>query len=435
VKHYLMPAPVIIVLIFSICLTVITAHPAAAAPEKTTVSDTQDPVKKKKKSKKEQIKKILPKYQQAEKNEKRKEEVSGTRNDADVSSIKKSASSELKNILVLLAEIPQGEENPIIAPIYMTDQKKIFGTRTDFCFNWVGYKLTFTFRQNRFPWKNTSLEEVIIGSFLYASGTNLGFIKNTYREEKRFYTNYTSQILIFRWKIHRYLTAGIGCGSRQYFFKRRELPAGFIMPRDHINIFPRAIVAIGELTEKGIDQLTEGVRLSSWAGYGIRNRWDAWGSSSDLQSGAYAKEFLIYSVSLNAGVLFRRHHNLKARARYKGGIDNDFLSRPRFGGTIDNAKLDVVHGYTLDQFRVYRFGLINTQYGFNIFKRLRLNLFFDYAAIFSPEKEGIIGTGYGIRIIAVGGLPIWLTHGIGRRVVPVLDDPQQTFMIMTAAGW
>ena len=64
-----------------------------------------------------------------------------------------------------------------------------------------------------------------------------------------------------------------------------------------------------------------------------------------------------------------------------------------------------------------------------------MNLFFDYAHIFSPTKEDIFGSGYGFRIIAWGGLPIWITHGIGRKYRPQKESFEHTAMIMTAAGW
>ena len=124
-----------------------------------------------------------------------------------------------------------------------------------------------------------------------------------------------------------------------------------------------------------------------------------------------------------------------ARGKYKGGVDNDFITRPRFGGTIDNAKLDVVHGFTIDSFRVNNFGLINAKYGFNIFKRLRMTFYFDYAHIYSPNTEDVFGCGYGFRILSFGGLPIWITHGIGRKYRPEKGPFEQAFMVMTAAGW
>ena len=123
------------------------------------------------------------------------------------------------------------------------------------------------------------------------------------------------------------------------------------------------------------------------------------------------------------------------RARYKGGQDNDFLTRPRFGGSIDNAKLDVVHGTTVEQFRCEGFALVNSRFSFNIFSRLRMNLFLDYARILGPTPQDVGGTGYGFRILAWGGLPIWLAHGIAKRYYPEGTKPEQTITFMTAAGW
>ena len=122
-------------------------------------------------------------------------------------------------------------------------------------------------------------------------------------------------------------------------------------------------------------------------------------------------------------------------------MDNDFLTRPRFGATIDNAKLDVVHGFSLDKFRVEEFGLINVKYGFNINDRIRMNLFLDYAHIFRhPEGDNdlskdIFGIGYGFRVLTFGGLPVWVTHGIGKICHPQWGATEHAVMILTAAGW
>lgn len=372
-------------------------------------------------------------YKHSEKE--RNKEITTIQNEADVTGIRESAHEDINSIIVLVGELPADKRDNVYAPIFLTDSKKIFGTITDFSFKWVGYKSTVKFQQNSFPWKNTSLSETVIGSFLYASGTNIGFNRGKLEEENRFYTNYTSEILTLKIKFPLFTSIAMTLDSRQYFFVKRDTPKDFIMPLNHINLFPRMDVSIDLLKEKGIDQLTSGFRISSWAGYGIRNRWEEWGEPDDLQTGEKARKFVIYSSEITAGLLFLKNHNLVIRARHKGGIDNDFLTRPRFGGTIDNAKLDVVHGFTIDQFRVKRFGIINTQYGFDIIQRLRFNLFFDYAHVFSPDKMDIIGTGYGFRILAWGGLPIWLTHGIGRIYSPEKQPFDHVFMIMSAAGW
>jgi hypothetical protein len=383
------------------------------------------------------IKKIVPTYREREGGKARKSETSEIQNDVDTRSIKESASQDLKNILVLLSEIAPQRGNPTIAPVFMTDQKEIFGTKTDLSFSWVGYKMSLKLKQPNFPFRNTSLQEVIIGSFLYASGTNLGFVKSSssYQKETRFYTNYISEMLILRWKIARYLTTGYGLDSRQYFFVRQDTPYGFRMPKDHVNVFPYFILEIGSLHEQGIDQLTEGILLYAWAGYGIRSRWRWWGEAQEPQSGSYARDFAIISAWLKFGVLFAGHHNLVVRFLFKGGIDNDFLNRPRFGATIDNARLDVVHGFPLDYFRVNSYCLLNMSYGFNVFSRLRLTLYFDYARTFLPRSNNIIGTAYGIRVITIGGLPVWFTHGMGTRIFPDAPQLHHAFMVMTAAGW
>ncbi|MBN2041759.1 MAG: hypothetical protein JW864_17110 [Spirochaetes bacterium] len=345
------------------------------------------------------------------------------------------AEEELNSIIVFVAELPADNRNNIYAPIFMTKSDKIFGTITDFSFKWVGYKTTLDFKQKGFPWKNMTLSETIIGSFLYASGTNIGFNRGKLEEESRFYTNYFSEILTLKIKLPFYTSAAFALDSRQYFFVERETSENFTMPLNHYNIFPRIDLGIGYVKEDGIDQLTSGIELFSWAGYGIRNRWEEWGEPGDMQTGEKARTFLIYSSKLTAGLLFRKNHNLVLRAHYKGGTDNDFLSQPRFGGTIDNADIDAVHGFTLDQFRVKKFGLANLRYGFNIIERLRFNLFLDYARIFSPDTQNIFGSGYGFRIIAWGGLPIWLTHGMGKIITPEKKAVDHVFMIMTAAGW
>jgi len=95
----------------------------------------------------------------------------------------------------------------------------------------------------------------------------------------------------------------------------------------------------------------------------------------------------------------------------------------------------VVHGFTVDSFRVKSFGLVNLKYGFDVASRLRINLFLDYARIFAPDPEHVAGSGYGIRILAIGGLPVWITHGIGRRNFPESARWEHVVMVMTAAGW
>lgn len=372
-------------------------------------------------------------YKHREKESVRRKGIRTVQDDADVSAIKDGTSEEINNIVVLVGEIPSDGENAIFAPIFLSDQKKVFGTITDLSFKWVGYKATLGLKQKGFPWEKTDLSEIFIGSFLYASGTNIGFNRGKMAEENRFYTNYTSEIITLKRRMPWQTGIAFTLDSRQYFFQKRKTPEGFIMPENHVNIFPRLDLSLDSITEKGIDQLTEGIGISAWAGYGIRSRWDKWGEPGNYETGKEARTFIITSCRITAGYLYNNDQNLVVRASYKGGIDNDFITRPRFGGTIDNAQLDVVHGFTLDQFRVNRYALINARYGFNIVERLRVNLFLDYARIFSPETADIFGSGYGFRVIAWGGLPIWLTHGIGK--IYREGEVEQVFMIMSAAGW
>lgn len=353
----------------------------------------------------------------------------------DLTAIKKSASEDLKNILVLVGEIPVSDQDPLFAPVFLTDRKNVFGTRSDMAFTWVGYKSTLKLTQKRFPWKKTNLQETFIGSFLYASGTNLGFLGGKYQEEYPFYTNYFSEIVTLKYFLPRHFAVAGTMDSRQYFFEKRNTPDSFIMPRDHVNFFPRLDLSYERLSEKGIDQLTEGWEFATWAGYGIRSRWEEWGDESNPQTGEKTQTFLITSATLTAGALYKNNQNLVLKARFKGGKDNDFLSRPRFGGTIDNAKLDVVHGFQVDSFRVNSFGLVNLRYGVDLLKWLRGNLYLDYAHVFSPGREDILGSGYGFRFLTFGGLPIWITHGIGRKVYPERTQLEQVVMVMTAAGW
>ncbi len=343
---------------------------------------------------------------------------------------------DYNNFIIIITETPINDEKALLAaPVYLSQHKKILGTGTDLDFSFIGLKSTLKLKQKNFPFENTSLEETFIGSFLYASGTNLGFISKSYKEETRFYTNYISQILTLKWKISKYLLTGYGIGSRQYFFIKKETPESFIMPQNHVNIFPRFLLNIGKFTETNkVDQIGSGIIFKYWMGYGFRNKWEEWGEEGDLQSGEYAKDFLIYSATLKTAIKFKSNTNLIFRAKLKGGHDNDFLSRPRFGGTIDNAGLDIVHGFTLDNFRVFEFGLTNIKFAFDINKYIRVNLFLDYAHIVSPERKNIFGSGYGVRILAFNILPIWITHGIGTE----LNNSKkinQTLMLMSAAGW
>jgi len=372
-------------------------------------------------------------YKQKEKE--LQKDITTTQDEADISAIKESTTDDIKNILVFVSEIPADGENVIYAPIFIADRKNIFGTITDFSFKWVGYKTSFNFKQDKFPWNSAALTETVVGSFLYASGTNTGFNRGKQSEENRFYTNYISEIISLKQKLPLFTYIAFTLDSRQYFFVKHNTPPNYIMPKNHYNIFPRLDLSLDYLKEKGIDQLASGLKILGWVGYGVRNRWEEWGEPGNLQMGDKARKFWIYSGEATAGLLFKGNHNIVIRGRYKGGVNNDFLTMPRFGGTIDNAKLDVVHGTTLDQFRVKEFGLLNSQYGFNLFKRLRINLFLDYARIFSPEERGIFGSGYGFRVLAWGGLPIWLTHGICREYSPEKKPVENVFMIMTAAGW
>lgn len=373
-------------------------------------------------------------FEEVDRATERKKEV-GRQSEGDLSSIRDSARAEIENIIVILGEIPVSGQKGVFAPVFIADRKNIFGTRSDFSFNWAGLKATAKLTQKRFPWRNTTLEETFIGSFLYASGTNLGFISSEFGPNTNFYTNYFSEIVTLKYNFPYRIGTAFSLDSRQYFFVEKDIPEGFVMPLNHYNIFPRFDFSISAITEKGIDQLTHGIGLSSWIGYGVRNRWEAWGTAPNYEIGDEARTFMIYSFTVTGAYLINNNHNFIIRARFKGGEDNDFLTRPRFGATIDNAKLDVVHGFTVDSFRVDSFGLVNCMYGFNIFSRLRLTLYADYAHVFRPEREDVMGSGYGFRILAWGGLPIWLTHGIGRRLYPEMRPPEQVVMIMTAAGW
>lgn len=375
-------------------------------------------------------------YKYKDKNQKiKKGAPTPIRDEADLSLIKKGASDEMESIFVLLGEIPMDGKRTLLAPVFLTEKKNIFGTKTNFSLKWAGYKTTLSFKQKKFPWKKTMLRETFIASFLYASGTNLGFNRKSLLREKRFYTNYTSQIISLKHILPMKCAIVFTLDSRQYFFIKRKTPDNFIMPINHINIFPRIDLRVEHLKERGLDQLSKGIQISSWIGYGIRNRWEKWGDPSSYNKGEATRKFVIYSIAITSGLLYKNNHNLVLKSRFKGGLNNDFLSLPRFGGTIDNAKLDVVHGFTLDEFRVKRFGLLNLKYSFNISKHLRMNLFFDYAHIFSATSEDILGSGYGLRIIFLRGLPIWIIHGIGKKYYPEKRPIQQVIMIMTAIGW
>jgi hypothetical protein len=364
----------------------------------------------------------------------RKKET-GRQGDADLSSIKESARGDINNIIVLLGEIPVSTQKGVFAPVFLADKKSVFGTASDFSFTWAGLKATMKLTQKKFPWKNTTLEETVIGSFLYASGTNLGFISSEFGENTKFYTNYISEIVTLKYNFLKNANVGFSLDSRQYFFVEKSVPENFIMPLNHVNVFPRLDVNFSAVTEKGIDQITSGLGIFSWIGYGVRNRWEKWGSPPDYEIGEEAKTFVIYSFTVLAGYAKDDNHNVVLKIRYKGGKDNDFLTRPRFGGTIDNARLDVVHGFTVDSFRVDAFALANVSYGFNIMRRLRMTLYVDAAHIFGPDVEDVGGLGIGFRVLAWGGLPIWFTYGFGSRIRPEWREPEQVVMMMTAAGW
>ncbi|MCX8123761.1 MAG: hypothetical protein N3F66_06310 [Spirochaetes bacterium] len=365
---------------------------------------------------------------------KEKEKQISTYQQADFDKLKEATHEDISTIIVLLGEIPLESKNSIFAPAVLYNKKNIFNSNTDFAFTWVGFKATAKFTQKKFIWDNVSLQETIIGSFLYASGTNFGFFGERFNEDLLFYTNYISEIVTLKISLPLYNNIGFTIDSRQYFFVERDTPKDFIMPKNHYNLFPRFDWNIEHYTEQGIDQLFNGIAFHNWIGYGIRNRWDTWGEPGKLQMGEEARTFAIYSSTLTIGKVFADNHNIIVRLRLKGGIDNDFLSQPRFGGTIDNAKLDVVHGTTVDQFRVESFCLCNMQYGFNLFSRLRMNMYFDYAYIINPQSQKIMGSGYGFRILGPGGLPIWLTHGISKNI-SANDRFNQVVMIMTAAGF
>jgi hypothetical protein len=364
-----------------------------------------------------------------------RKKYTGRQSEGDLSSIRDSARAEIENIIVILGEIPVSGQKGVFAPVFIADRKNIFGTRSDFSFTWAGLKATSKFTQKNFPWRNTTLEEILIGSFLYASGTNLGFISSEFGPNTNFYTNYISEIVTLRYNFPYRIGTAFSFDSRQYFFVEKSVPEGFVMPLNHFNVFPRIDLSLSAITEKGIDQLTHGIGISTWIGYGVRSRWEQWGTGPDYEMGEEARTFTIYSFTVTGAYLVNNNHNFIIKARIKGGIDNDFLTQPRFGGTIDNAKLDVVHGFTVDSFRVGGYGLVNCMYGFNLMSRLRMSFYFDYAHVYEPGREDVVGTGYGFRILAWGGLPIWITHGIGRRLYPGMAAPEQVVMIMTAAGW
>lgn len=414
---------------------------ASSHSDKDTKEDTSqrsDGILNNIKEKRGDIRKYLKErewYKQREGIDEQEQDVITTQDEADLSSIKKGAVEDLKTIVVLLGELAIDDDQSLFAPVFLTEKKNIFGSKTHFNLKWVGYKATIRFKQEGFPWSRTTLTETLIGSFLHASGTNIGFSGGALREEKRFYTNYVSQGISLKRDLPRHTSIAFTVDSRQYFFIERGAPYNFKMPMNHINVFPRIDFIIDYISESGIDQLTNGIKLVSWAGYGVRNRWEKWGEYPDYEMGKEARTFAIYSLTLISGLLFNNNHNFIIRARYKGGVDNDFLNRPRFGGTVDNAKLDVVHGFTIEKFRVKRFGLVNLRYAFNICKLVRMSLFIDYAHIFSPSCEDVFGSGYGFRIITFGGLPLWLTHGIGKRYYPEKEPIEQVFMVMAAAGW
>lgn len=373
-------------------------------------------------------------YKEKTEQKKAEEKQIQTYQQADFDKLKDATHEDITTIIVLLGEIPLESKNGIFAPAVLYNKNNIFNSNTDFAFTWVGLKATAKFTQKKFIWDNVSLQETLIGSFLYASGTNFGFFGERFNEDLLFYTNYTSQIVTLKISLPLYNILGLTFDSRQYFFVKRDTPPDFIMPKNHYNLFPRIDWNIEHYTEQGIDQLFDGLSFQNWIGYGIRSRWNTWGEPGKLQMGKEAKTFVIYSSTLTAGKVFENSQNVIVRLRLKGGIDNDFLSQPRFGGTIDNAKLDVVHGTTVDQFRVESFALYNMQYGFNVAKRLRMNLYLDYAFIIEPESQKIAGSGYGFRILGPGGLPVWLTHGISKNLSRD-DNVSHVVMIMTAAGF
>ncbi len=353
---------------------------------------------------------------------------------ADFDKLKDATHEDISTIIVLLGEIPLESRKSIFAPAILYNKNNIFNSNTDFAFTWVGFKATARFTQKKFIWDNVSLQETLIGSFLYASGTNFGFFGERFNEDLLFYTNYTSEIVTLKISLPLYNILGLTIDSRQYFFVERDTPPDFIMPKNHYNLFPRIDWNIEHYTEQGIDQLFNGIAFHNWVGYGIRSQWDTWGEPGKLQMGKEAKTFVIYSSTLTCGKVFGNNQNVIVRIRIKGGIDNDFLSQPRFGGTIDNAKLDVVHGTIVDQFRVESFALGNVVYGFNPGRRLRMNLYCDYAYIIQPQSQSVIGGGLGFRILGPGGLPIWLTHGTSKNISSP-DDINHVVMIMTAAGF
>ena len=358
--------------------------------------------------------------------------------EGNMDSLSNSSDDEAHSTFVLLAEVPYESQTfgkSVIAPIYMYKKRSIFNSKTDIDLKLLGTKIKLKLKQKKFPWKQMTLNETFIGSFLYASGTNLGFVNNTYTKEDRFYTNYTSQIFVVKWKFNKYFSIGSGIGSRQYFFVKNNTPQDFIMPSNHINIFPRGVFDINNITIKGLDMLTHGIQIYGWAGYRIRNRWNNWGYINNIINVSQARKFTIYSITLKMAYLWNNNHNIVAKFKFKGGINNDFLSQPRYGGTIDNANLDLIHGFGLDEFRVKRFALTNMKYGFNIVKKLRINIFFDYGLTIKPEIEHLVGLGLGIRIISYKGLPIWVTHGVGKELSHNENDIRQTTMIMTAAAW
>ncbi len=373
-------------------------------------------------------------YKEKTEPEKEEQKQLQTYQQADFDKLKDATHEDISTIIVLLGEIPLESKKGIFAPAILYNKKNIFNSNTDFAFTWVGFKATAKFTQEKFIWDNVTLQETLIGSFLYASGTNFGFFGERFNEDLLFYTNYTSQIVTLKISLPWYNIIGFTIDSRQYFFVKRDTPPDFIMPKNHYNLFPRIDWNIEHHSEQGIDQLFNGIAFQNWIGYGVRSRWDTWGETGKLQMGKEARTFAIYSSTLTVGKVFANNHNFVIRLRLKGGIDNDFLSQPRFGGTIDNAKLDVVHGTTVDQFRVESFSLCNVQYGCNIMSRLRMNLYLDYAYIINPDSRKVLGSGYGFKILGPRGLPIWFTHGISKNITTD-DRLNQVVMVMTAAGF
>ncbi len=160
ISNILIPITILFIMLNPVSLirTAFAQENGEKQKSNTEVTAGQGEIKKKKKKKSYRPGEILDYmknrkwYKQTKKKKKKKNEIEAVQDEADLSSIKESASEEIETIIVLLGEIPKDDErNPLFAPVFLTDQKDIFGTKTDFSMKWVGYKLTFNARHKGFP--------------------------------------------------------------------------------------------------------------------------------------------------------------------------------------------------------------------------------------------------------------------------------------------